>query len=71
MLRFATVLAAVLLTGFQAASPTLPPRLAVLAEDPQAARTFDYFSLRPWAKRLANGCDSASGLMPTGPGAAA
>lgn len=46
MLRFATILAAVLLTGFQAAPPTLPPRLAALAEDPQAARTFDYFSLK-------------------------
>ncbi|MDO9076983.1 MAG: hypothetical protein Q7U72_05960 [Brevundimonas sp.] len=46
MLRFATVLAAVLLTGFQAASPTLPPRLAALAEDAAAARAFDYMALK-------------------------
>ena len=46
MLRFATILAAVLLTGFQAAPPTLPPRLAALAEDAAAARAFDYMALK-------------------------
>lgn len=46
MLRFATVLAAVLLTGFQAALPTLPSGLAALAEDAAAARSFDYMALK-------------------------
>jgi len=46
MLRFATILAAVLLTGFQATPPTLPPRLAALAEDSAAARAFDYMALK-------------------------
>lgn len=46
MLRFATVLAAVLTMGFQAAPPTLPPRLAALAEDAAAARAFDYMALK-------------------------
>lgn len=46
MLRFATALAAVLLTGFQAPTPSLPPRLAALAEDTAAARAFDYMALK-------------------------
>lgn len=45
MLRLATVLTAVLLTGFQA-PPTLPPRLVALTEDAAAARTFDYMALK-------------------------
>jgi hypothetical protein len=49
MLRFFTVAAAVLLMAVQAASPprpTLPPQLAALAEDVQAARAFDYMALK-------------------------
>jgi hypothetical protein len=46
MRRYATVLAAALLMGFQAAAPSLPPRLAALAEDAAAARAFDYMTLK-------------------------
>ncbi len=46
MRRYATILAAVLLTGFQTPPPSLPPQLAALAEDAQAARTFDYMALK-------------------------
>ncbi len=46
MVRFATVLAAVLTMGFQAAPPTLPPRLVALAEDAAAARAFDHMALK-------------------------
>lgn len=46
MFRLAIILAAGLLTAFQAAPPSLPPRLAVLAEDARAARDFDYMALK-------------------------
>lgn len=46
MLRFATALAAILLMAFQATPPTLPPHLAALADDVQAARDFDYMALK-------------------------
>lgn len=46
MLRFATVLTAILLMAFQVAPPTLPPRLAALADDVGAARDFDYMALK-------------------------
>jgi hypothetical protein len=50
MLRFARALAAgsamLFLAGFQAVPPELPPRLAALAEDAAAARSFDYMALK-------------------------
>ena len=39
-------LAALTLSAFQAAPPELPPRLAALAEDAAAARSFDYMALK-------------------------
>ena len=39
-------LAALTLSAFQAAPPELPPRLAALAEDAAAARSFDYTALK-------------------------
>ena len=50
MFRFtralAAGLAALTLSAFQAAPPELPPRLAALAEDAAAARSFDYMALK-------------------------
>ena len=50
MFRFARALAAgcaaLTLSAFQAAPPELPPRLAALAEDAAAARSFDYMALK-------------------------
>lgn len=49
MFRFAMVVAAALLMGFQAAPPPKPqltPQLAALAEDAAAARAFDYMALK-------------------------
>lgn len=50
MLRFTRGLAAALvalaLSAFQAGPPQLPPALAALAEDPTAARTFDYMAFK-------------------------
>ena len=50
MFRFAraaaAALAALTLSAFQAAPPQLPPRLAALAGDVEAARTFDYMALK-------------------------
>lgn len=50
MFRFArtvaTGLAALTLSAFQAAPPELPPRLAALADDVEAARAFDYMALK-------------------------
>lgn len=50
MRRFATILAAVLLTGFQTTTQTplrvLPAPLAALTEDATAARAFDYMALK-------------------------
>jgi len=43
---FAVGLAALALSAFQAAPPQLPPDLAVLADDPAAARAFDYMALK-------------------------
>lgn len=45
MQRFAFVLAAVALAGFQA-PPELPPSLAAVANDAEAARAFDYMALK-------------------------
>lgn len=39
-------LAALTLSAFQAAPPQLPPRLAALADDVEAARAFDYMALK-------------------------
>ena len=41
MLRLASALAALLLTGCQAAPVALPPPLEALANDADAARSFD------------------------------
>lgn len=46
MFRFVAALAAVALMGMQAAPPQLSPELAPLAEDAEAARTFDYMGLK-------------------------
>lgn len=50
MFRFARVvaagLAALTLSAFQAVPPELPPHLAALAEDADAARSFDYMALK-------------------------
>lgn len=50
MSRFARAaaagLAALTLSAFQAAPPQLPPRLAALADDVEAARAFDYMALK-------------------------
>lgn len=45
-LTAAAVAAAVFLAGFQSAPPQLTPALAALAEDAEAARTFDYMALK-------------------------
>ena len=46
-------LAALALSAFQAAPPELPPRLAALAEDAAAARSFDYMALKAEGADLA------------------
>lgn len=50
MFRFVRMLAAgctaLSLSAFQAAPPELPPHLAALADDPAAARSFDYMALK-------------------------
>lgn len=50
MFRFVRVLAAgcvaLCLSAFQVAPPQLPPHLAALADDPAAARSFDYMALK-------------------------
>lgn len=43
---FAAGMAALVLSAFQAAPPELPPYLAVLTNDPAAARAFDYMALK-------------------------
>ncbi|WP_298745660.1 DUF6624 domain-containing protein [uncultured Brevundimonas sp.] len=40
------VLAALMLTAFQSAPPGLPPKLAALADNADAARSFDYMALK-------------------------
>lgn len=43
---FGAVLAALALSAYQALPPNLPPRIAALADDVEAARTFDYIALK-------------------------
>lgn len=60
MYRFAAFASSVLLMAFQTAPPILPTRLASLADDVQAARSFDFYALKAEGVDLAALGESAN-----------
>lgn len=58
MFRFATIAVSALLFGFQAAPPQVPPQIASLLTDVEAARSFDYMAFKAEGSDLKTATDA-------------